>query len=438
MNRRKYLMGAGTSIGAVPLVSYSGGATGHISLDIVGSSAPLEGGDLLEVTAELENSGSADERVELDFIVGEDPEVMGERTVPVGAGETRTIDSLQFRTYPVRVDGTFPVRIEAEADVTEALIDVAGVDPCDGRYVYPDRNQELTIRPGTPILFEVDSELVDQQGSTHWYVDGEYITTTGGPWSSTYSSNVGREFFAHSFESTGTHLVDTAVTADDGNTASRWEVTVSENGAAPPTVDAARPSTSELAVDESTTLELEVSNSTAELDRVVWWLTQSDVILDVTDVAGNSDTASIEIDGGCHTCQIEAWVIGDNNAYTAVNPWVFEDFDAADNDDDRNEGNIGVRIQDTNSPVTGGEVLEVTAAIENTGSSAVTREITLVVGDDPETVDSRMVTLPADDTEQLDLVFETYPVAQDDEFPVRVEAGESTDERGVHVDGTES
>ncbi len=92
MNRRQYLMGVGTSIGTIPLVSYSSGVTGHITVDIIEISAPLEGGDLLDMTAELENSGSVDERVELDFIVGEDPEVVGERTVPVGAGETRTVD----------------------------------------------------------------------------------------------------------------------------------------------------------------------------------------------------------------------------------------------------------------------------------------------------------------------------------------------------------
>ncbi|WP_255681643.1 hypothetical protein [Natrinema sp. SYSU A 869] len=318
------------------------------------------------------------------------------------------------------------------------MVDVAGIDPCDAQYAYPDRNQELTVRPGTTIFFEVDAKLMESQGSTHWYVDGEYITTPVGPWPSTYFHDVGREYFAHTFDSTGTSLVDTAVTAGDGNVASRWEVTVTENGAAPPTVDAARPATSELAADESTTLELEVSSSGTELDRVVWWMTQSDVILDVSDVEGAGDTASVEIDGGCHTCQIEVWILDDNNAYTAVNPWVFEDFAAADDDDGGNEENVAVRIQDTNSPVTGGEVLEVTATIENTGAAEVTREVDLVVGNDPETVDSHTVTVPAGETEQLDLVFETYPVAQDDEFPVRVEAGESTVERGVYVYGTES
>jgi len=93
-------------------------------------------------------------------------------------------------------------------------------------------------------------------------------------------------------------------------------------------------------------------------------MTQSDVILEVSDISGTSDTASIQIDGGCHTCQIEAWVIDEKNAYTAVNPWVFEGFDEARND--TGEGEVAVTILDTNSPVTGGEVLEVTAAVENT------------------------------------------------------------------------
>lgn len=440
MNRRQYLIGAGAGISTVPLMSSSGRATGHITIDIVEVSTPLEGGDLLEMTAELSNSESMDERVELDFLVGEDADVVGERTVPVGAGETRTVDFLQFRTYPVRVNETFPVRLEteSESESAETMVNVTGVDPCDAQYVYPDRNRELTVRPGTTVLFEVDGGLVERQGATHWYVDGEYVTTPGGPWPTTYFADVGREFFSHTFDAAGTYLVDAAVTADDGNAGSRWEVTVADDGAEPPTVDATRPATSELSADETTTLELDISSSATELDRVVWWMTQSDVILDVSDLEGTSDTASVGIDGGCHTCQIEAWVINDNNMYTVVNPWMFEEFDAANDDDGTDNGSIAVRIQGTNSPVTGGEVLEVIAVGENTGSSEVTRTVDLVVGNDPETVDTRTVTIPAGETAQFTLVFETYPVAQDDEFPVRVETGGSTDQRTVYVYGTQT
>ncbi|ADB63372.1 hypothetical protein Htur_4581 (plasmid) [Haloterrigena turkmenica DSM 5511] len=345
---------------------------------------------------------------------------------------------MQFRTYPVRTNDTFPVRLETASDVAEAMVTVAGVDPCDSQYVSPDRDQTLTVQPRTTVIFEVDAELLKQQGTTHWYVDGDYVTTPAGPWPSTYFAEIGREIFTHTFDSEGTHLVDTAVVADEGNSASRWEVTVADNGAAPPTVNASRPATSELAADETTTLELEVLSHSTELNRVVWWMTQSDVILDVSDIEGRSDTASVTVDGGCHTCQIEAWVIDENNMFTAVNPWVFEGFDAADDGGGGNEGNVAVSIQGTNSPVTGGEVLEVTAAIENTGSSEVTRTVDLVVGEDPETVDSRTVTIPAGGTKRFTLVFETYPVKQDDSFPVRVEAEGSSDVRTVTAYGTES
>ncbi len=435
MNRRQYLIGAGTGIGALPVVERISVATSHISIDIVEINTPLQGGDLLDMTAELENSGSTDKRVELDFIVGETPEVVGERTAPVEAGTTRTVDFLQFRTYPVRTDDTFPVRLETGADMAETMVTVAGVDPCDAQYVYPNRDQTLTVRPGTTVIFEVDAELVKQQGTTHWYVDGDYVTTPIGPWPVTYFSAVGRELFTHTFDSGGAYLVDTAVTADDGNAASRWELTVANDGAEPPTVDATQPSTSELAADETTTIELAVSSSAIELDRVVWWMTQSDVILAVSDISGTSDTASVQIDGGCHTCQIVAWVINENNMYTAVSPWQFEGFDEDGNEGD---GKVSVRIQSTNSPVIGGEVLEVTASIENTGSSEVTRNVTLVIGDDPATVDSRTVTVPAGATERFTLTFETYPVAQDDSFPVRVVTEESADERTVTAHGTES
>lgn len=438
MNRRQYLTRVGTGVGTVPLLSYSSGAAGHITVDITEVNTPLEGGDLLAMTAELENSASTDERVELSLIVGEDPKVVGQRTISVEAGETRIVEFLQFRTYPVRSDDTFPVRVETATDIAEIMVTVAGVEPFDAQYAYPDRDQELTVQPGTAVLFEIDAEMLDQQGSTHWYVDGEYVTTPVGPWPATYFADVGREFFAHTFDAAGTYLVDAAVIGDGGNTASRWEVIVADDGAEPPTIDAARPATSELATDEPATLELDVSSATTELDRVIWWMTQSDVILDVSDISGTSDTASVWIDGGCHTCQIEAWVIDKRNAYTAVNPWVFEGFDEAGNDNGEGEGEVAVTILDTNSPVTGGEVLEVTAAIENTGTAEVTRDVNLVVGDDPELVDSRTVTVPAGRTKRFELVFETYPVAQDDSFPVRVETGDSTDQRTVLAYGTET
>ena len=73
----------------------------------------------------------------------------------------------------------------------------------------------------------------------------------------------------------------------------------------------------------------------------------------------------------------------------------------------------------------------------NSMRSLTDKEVIKHVGDDPELVDSRTVTVPAGGTKQFELVFETYPVAQDDSFPVRVETGDSTDQRTVLAYGTE-
>ncbi|WP_200840313.1 hypothetical protein [Natrialba sp. INN-245] len=330
MNRRQYLIGAGAGISALPIVSRRRKATDHISVEITETNTPLEGGDLLDMAGELENNGSGDERVELDFVVGEDEEVVSQRTIPVEARETREVDFLQFRTYPVRDDDSFPARLQTEADVAEITVDVLGVDEFDSQYAYPERDQELTVQPETRVHFEIDDELVENQGITHWYVDGEYITTPMGPRSSTYFYDVGREYFTYTFKSEGSYTVDAAVTTSVDNAASRWDVTVTDDGPEPPTVDGSRPDTSELGADESTTLELDVSTSDTDLDRVVWWMTQSDVILDVSDISGSSDTASIDIDGGCHTCRIESWAMDENNVCTVADPWEFEEYEPED------------------------------------------------------------------------------------------------------------
>ena len=85
--------------------------------------------------------------------------------------------------------------------------------------------------------------------------------------------------------------------------------------------------------------------------------------------------------------------------------------------------------------MTGGETLEVTASVESIGADHAMREVNLVVGEDPETMATRTVEVSAGETEEVPLEFETYPVAQDDEFPVRVETDERSAERTVTVFG---
>ena len=49
MNRRQYLIGVGSGVSALPIVSHTGRATDHITVEITETNAPLEGGDLLDM-----------------------------------------------------------------------------------------------------------------------------------------------------------------------------------------------------------------------------------------------------------------------------------------------------------------------------------------------------------------------------------------------------
>ncbi|TYL36084.1 hypothetical protein CV102_24425 [Natronococcus pandeyae] len=103
---------------------------------------------------------------------------------------------------------------------------------------------------------------------------------------------------------------------------------------------------------------------------------------------------------------------------------------------DVGEPELDVTIADTNTPVEAGEFLEVTANIENTGDTEATQQINLIVGHDPERLDSETVSVNPSETETIILGYETPLVDNDQEFPVRVESEDDADEQTVLVYGT--
>ncbi|WP_254524259.1 hypothetical protein [Natrinema caseinilyticum] len=104
-------------------------------------------------------------------------------------------------------------------------------------------------------------------------------------------------------------------------------------------------------------------------------------------------------------------------------------------DDAGDHGSLEVTGLETNAPVTGGDRLEVTATLSNSAENPADREVELVVGDDPTTVDTKRVLVGAGETTTVSLGYETYPVRNDDEFPVRVATGDDTASRSVLVHG---
>ncbi|MFC6716022.1 hypothetical protein ACFQGT_17800 [Natrialbaceae archaeon GCM10025810] len=94
-----------------------------------------------------------------------------------------------------------------------------------------------------------------------------------------------------------------------------------------------------------------------------------------------------------------------------------------------------VADMNTNSPVDGGEPLEVNAVIENVGGEEGTTDIELIVGHDPVVEDTKdALTLDPSESEEITLTFQTgEPTGDVEEFPVVVDTGAHSEEETVAV-----
>lgn len=99
-------------------------------------------------------------------------------------------------------------------------------------------------------------------------------------------------------------------------------------------------------------------------------------------------------------------------------------------------GTVEVSDLETNTPIDGGEYLEVTAEIRNVGDAEETDEIRLVVGHDPEDVDSQTLTIGAGETETVRFGYETPSVDTDQKFPIYVESADDEIREDVLVYGS--
>jgi len=98
---------------------------------------------------------------------------------------------------------------------------------------------------------------------------------------------------------------------------------------------------------------------------------------------------------------------------------------------------LEVSIAETNDPVNAGDDMVITAEIENAGESSLEQDIDLIVGHDPQHVDTETVRVDSGETEIIELGFETATVPNTQEFPVRVESEGDTAETDVEVIGTD-
>lgn len=443
MNRRRLLRWAAASstvpVAAGTVQSQSDGSTAgtdgggsDVTVRLVDVTDPVEGGGLLRWTAELENRTDRTVRPTVEYLV--DDESAGTVTLTLEPGETERPFPRSYRIEPAARDRAVTVRVRTEGDSAARTVTVLGVDELDDGLTRP--GESVAVQPGTTVFFEAGAVDPETDGSqfTGWWVDGESVgdSMVGPAWQSVYYAEQNAHYWQYTPESEGTHEVTAGIDTEDGNYRADWTVSVTPDGHASPTIEAARPERGTLPADRGGTIDLEidVADPDGALERVVWWVGQSDLILGTSEVSGTTDTASLTVDGGlCHTCPIIAWVICDDGTFASESLWQVDDTGSGDT-------GLSASIIETNDPVDAGDILEVTAELENGGTEPVTRDVDLVVGHDPQRVDTRSVSVAGGGTETITLEFETAVVDRTQAFPVRVEADDAVAERTVEVIGT--
>lgn len=235
-------------------------------------------------------------------------------------------------------------RFEYTGDVTDftlvgpasASLDGDGLTPGDARrsVVRVGPRRELTARPETTLLFEALARgYRGNRASATWYVDGR---RRYGP--DAFYGQLGtsaRSTFTTTFDSTGTHRVR-AELYDEGKSHEEnadpigtveWTVRVTADGNRPPTVERVKPKADTLTASRDSTEPVEfVASATdpdGELDRIVWWISQCDVVVAVSPASGSKDTAKLSYapEPGC---PLVACAIDERGAMTWSDPWLIE------------------------------------------------------------------------------------------------------------------
>ncbi|WP_200840303.1 CARDB domain-containing protein [Natrialba sp. INN-245] len=287
---------------------------------------------------------------------------------------------------------------------------------------------EVSVVPGSTLLFELEAPVGFDPGDVEWGGDGE--TGGGGtPLATDYEYAAGVPATFRTFDSPGTHRV-TAMYGANESTA--WTVHVDPDGARPPEIDLrSEPGDGErVGVDDPVTFTAESSARDGTLEYLVWVEGQNMTVPDVTDLEGETDSATL-------VREPPGWTSAGypTSAIAVSETGVLSDAASVDGPEIRPP--LAVRIVETNDPVLAGERLEVVAEVENVGDTMMigdpTQELEFVVGEDPEVVDARTVAVDWPETERVSFAFETYPVDHDDRFPVRVVGADDADERTVEV-----
>lgn len=319
--------------------------------------------------------------------------------------------------------------------IATVAVDTAGAAESGELEPVRPTSTEITVQPETPVLFEVSAREPLEHGDVGWEVDDDVADDLALARDYAHASETGTAAYLASAETTGTYDVRATVRTETGTADQEWTMHVTPDGRGQPSIEelTTEPAGGVVSVEETVEVTAAARDAEGTLDRILWQEGQNHTVADIGEVAGTRDSATL-------AAKNPPWI---GSGYPTMARAVCEDgrtSDVATDDGPEVRPPFDVEIVETNAPVSGGDRLEVTAAVENTGHLMMvgdtTQEIELIVGRDPDRVDSTTVTVPAGATETVALEYETYPVERTDEFPVRIESADDADERIVTVTGT--
>ncbi len=302
-----------------------------------------------------------------------------------------------------------------------------GVTDLERRY---PASEEITIESGSTVLFEAEPPTDIEPNDVEWDGGGDVDSA---PLPGDYVYATGRPATFRTFESTGTYDVTCTYQGGTGTRTVEWTVVVESGGVSPPTIDLdTDPGADErVGVDETIEITASATATDGSLEHVIWIEGQNMTVPDVSSLAGREDSTTLTTSAGWISAGYPTGARAVSERGLMSEP-EYDDGPAV-------RPLLTIDIVETNDPVDAGETLEVVAEAENTGDMMMagdpTQQLEFIVGEDPVVADTETVSVDWNETERVTLEYETYPVEQDDEFPVRVEGADDTAERSVLVSG---
>ena len=316
------------------------------------------------------------------------------------------------------------------AGIGLSLVGAGSVTGVTGLERRSPASEQITVEPGSTVLFEAEPPTDVEPNDVEWDGGGDVDSA---PLPGDYVYATSRPATFRTFGSTGTYDVTCSSQGHAGTRTLEWTVVVESGGASPPTIDLdTDPGADErVGVDEPIEITATATASDGSLEHVIWIEGQNMTVPDVSSLEGQEDSTTLTTSAGWISAGYPtgARAVSERGLMSEVE---YDDGPAV-------RPPLAIDIVETNEPVDAGETLEVVAEVENTGDmmmvSDPTQQLQFIVGEDPVVADTETVSVDWNETERVTFEYETYPVEQDDEFPIRVEGADDTAERSVLVSG---